>query len=716
MKKVWIAILCLVLAIFAWAKAGEKPRARAAFAEFQNRYSTTAPAKGNLTAWFQARQIPYWQTKEGSTLVWEDIGPDVLKDGWHGADNAGRMCDIVVDPRDPRVIYAAAASGGLWKSVDDAKTWKPIADHQASLSYGALLIDPFNPDVIYAGTGEPHYSLDSYHGAGMLRSRDAGKSWELLGSDIFLGGHFSRIVANPKRPGLIYAATSRGVYRSADAGGTWVKLLDGCATDIVINRQNPNSLIALLAHMSGDSRNGLYASTDAGNSWKKLTADVPSDGLKLGRSQMGQCWSQPQVIYAAMYAVSQSLIGLYRSNDFGKTWTRLPNCPPYCGGAAWYDNYVGVHPTNPNIVFVAGNTTFRSMDGGETWTDCTRSWNIGTVHPDHHAFGFDLRNPPRLYLCTDGGIFRTIDNGDTWEAVNTGLGTLQFVAVDVHPTDKNIAYGGAQDNGTSTRFDSNAWVNIIGGDGGTTLVNWKNPNIVYSEYIGLLIIKSIDGGKSYQWEKTKGLDMEGALFYAPFNLDPNDPDILVAGSRRVSRSTNGAESWEPISPPLGGSVSAVSVAPGNSKVIYAGTTTGKVWVTPNTGKNWYDITKGLPRGYVSYVCIDPRSPRTIYVSLMGWSQQRIWKSTDAGGTWKDVSGDLPGMPIRMIAINPRKPNTVYIATEIGVFVSETGGGNWKRLGRGLPSLPIFTIMVNTTTNYITVATHGRGAWRLPIAD
>jgi photosystem II stability/assembly factor-like uncharacterized protein len=124
----------------------------------------------------------------------------------------------------------------------------------------------------------------------------------------------------------------------------------------------------------------------------------------------------------------------------------------------------------------------------------------------------------------------------------------------------------------------------------------------------------------------------------------------------------------------------------------------------------------LPRGYVSYVCIDPRSPRTIYVSLMGWSQQRIWKSTDAGGTWKDVSGDLPGMPIRMIAINPRKPNTVYIATEIGVFVSETGGGNWMRLGRGLPSLPIFTIMVNTTTNYITVATHGRGAWRLPIAD
>ncbi|HLK14660.1 MAG TPA: hypothetical protein VKT78_07630, partial [Fimbriimonadaceae bacterium] len=389
----------------------------------------------------------------------------------------------------------------------------------------------------------------------------------------------------------------------------------------------------------------------------------------------------------------------------------------YAGGTQWYYNVVAVSPDNPNAVFVSGSSTYRSLDGGETWEDNTRSYAGGSVHPDHHALTFDPNAPKTLYLCTDGGIFRTRDLGDHWESVCRGLGTVQFQFVDVHPTDPKIAWGGTQDNGTNKYRGLPEWTNTFAGDGGVTRVSTKNPSVVYTEYVGLAMLKSTDGGESWEWGVTDGIDLsEGALFYAPFNLDPNDSDILVAGTRRVYRSTNEARNWRRISPILGTRVSAITIAPRLSSVIYAGTNDGRAWVTPDTGKSWYEITKGLTRAYVSDLCIDPTNARTVYLSQSTWEHPSLWRTNDAGGHWTQISDNLPPVPVHGLVLHPHHPRMLYAATEVGVFVSTDAGGRWRRLGRGLPNAPVYSIVANPKTGYLTVGTHGRGAWRIRLSD
>jgi photosystem II stability/assembly factor-like uncharacterized protein len=698
---------------------GDEQKEREEYYRLQNFGSTIAPAAGALAAWFAARDIPVFRDLNGTSASWEEIGPRVLLHGWGDMENVGRSCAIAIDPRDDRVIYVGAASGGIWKSTDRAKTWEPIADFQASLSYGALAIDPFNPDIIYAGTGEAHYSLDSFHGAGMLRSMDGGKSWELLASDVFLGERFTRIVCSPKRPGLIFASTTIGVYRSTDSGATWVKVLDGPASDLIMHPRDPETLIAGIGSPWGNPLNGVYRTTDSGNTWHKVTRDLYQDGRGLGRIQMDFCRLRyPDVVYASLYGTNGDLRGMYKSTDFGESWLRLPNAPNYAGDTQWYYDYVAVSPVNPNVVFCGGFSTFRTVDGGQTWEDDTKSYAGGQVHPDHHAFAFDPDDPNVVYLGTDGGVFRSPDLGEHWESVSRGMGTLQFQFVDVHPWDKNIAYGGTQDNGTNKYTGTTAWTNVFLGDGGTTRVNWVNPDIVYTEYVGLAMCKSTDAGQNWDWSITDGLDRsDGALFYAPFNLDPSNPDILLAGTHYVWRTTDGCKTWSRISPALGGEVSAVTVAPNNSKVIYAGTSDGRVWVTPDTGSSWYELTRGFPRRqYVGDIAVDPRNARVVYVSFAAWGGSHIWKSTDAGGTWENVGDNLPEMPIRAIALDPRRPDVVYVGTEIGVFVSTQGGGRWARLGKGLPNSPVFSMTANRRTGFITVGTHGRGAWRIALPE
>lgn len=716
----WLSA-CFLLVALAPAQRkeeeGDEQRERAEFERISARGSTKDPAQARFTAWFESRHMPMWVDPKGMSPAWTEIGPNVIEHSWGDMENAGRTIALAIDPLDARLMYVGAASGGVWKTTDGGQHWKPIADHVASLSIGALAIDPFDHNTIYAGTGEPHYSLDSFQGAGFMRSRDAGKTWELLAADVFLGYRFTRIVPSSKRPGLLYASCTRGVFRSSDGGGSWVKLLDGSASSILVDPKDPNRLIAGIGAAFGSPLNGLYRSSDAGATWRKAAGDLPKEPRKLGRLEMTQCDAYPNVVYASFYGTSGGLTGMYRSNDFGDSWIRLPNAPSYSGDSAWYNNAIAVSPFNPNVLFASGYTTFRSLDGGQTWEDNTKSYDGGPVHPDHHFLKFSAVDPSMLYLCTDGGLFVTRNLGTSWESLSRGMGTVQFQSLDVHPWDENIAYGGTQDNGTNKYTGTNAWRNIFLGDGGVTKVNWKNPEIVYTEYVNLTICKSTNAGKDFEWNTTNGIDpAEGKLFYAPFNLDPSDPDTLVAGAQKVYRSTDAAANWKAISPILGTRVSAVVVAPSARKVIYAGTSDGRCWVTPNTGEKWYEITRGLPKGAVQDICVDPRDARVVYVALGGWTPQRIWKSVDAGGHWTSVGDDLPPMPIQCLTLNPKNPNTLFAGSFVGVFVSANADGKWQRYGKALPNVPIFSLVANAKTNWLTAGTHGRGGWRVPLPE
>ncbi len=708
----WLALALLSSTALARAQDRDDVLDRDLFETGPASASTVEPAEAALSAWVKLARVPFFHDSAGTIAKWEEIGPRVLKRGWGGMDNAGRTSSVAVDPTDPRTVYAAAASGGLWKSTDGCATWAPIADYQASLCFGALALDPFNHNTVYAGTGEAHYSLDSFAGVGLLRSQDGGRSWMLLGSDVFIGQKFSRIVPDPRYPGFLYAAATGGVYRSTDGGGTWVQLLRGPASDLVMDPAKPACLIAAIGLPSGSPINGLYRSTDSGDHWEPLRRDLPRDSRDLGRLQIDLCRSFPNVVYASMYGSHGRLEGVYKSTDFGTSWLRLPNAPEYAGGQSWYDNYLAVNPNNPNVVFLGGTSSFRTTDGGETWQDNTRSYAGGRIHPDHHFLTFDPTDASRAYLCTDGGVFRTDDLGESWESVCNGLGTVQFQFLDVHPSDPNIAYGGTQDNGSNKYVGTLAWQHVFTGDGGVTRVNPINPDTVYTEYVRLAISKSTDAGRHWR-RATNGIELrDGALFYAPFNLDPENPDVLVAGTTRVWRTVDGAENWSVISPPLGGFVSALTIAPNNSQVIYAGTSTGRLWVTADTGKSWYPVSKGLTGGSIGDVCIDPRNARHVFVSQIAWGGNRVWESWDAGADWEPIGEGLPEVPIRTMTLDPQDPDTLFLGSDVGVFVSTNGGQRWQRLGQGLPNVPVFSIVANAKTGMVTVGTHGRGGWRI----
>lgn len=675
--------------------------------------SATEPLAA-LTAWQFTERAPQWLDRVGRPAVWREMGPASLANGWGGMENAGRTTAIAIDPRNPNVLMVGAASGGLWRSTDGGGSWTPVGDYAPSLSFGAVAYDNADSRVVYAGTGEPHYSLDSFPGVGLLRSMDGGQSWELRGMDIFLGQSFTRVLPHPTRRGFLYVSTTGGVYRSTDSGGTWIKLLSGAVSDMVVDPRNPARLIAAVGYPWGSPANGLYYSSSSGDRWQKLQTGLPSDGAALARIQISSSRRFPDIVYTSFYNSAGGIRGIYKSTDFGASWVQLSGAPDYAGGQSWYDNYIEVSPFDPNVVFAGGTSTFRTVDGGLTWEDNTRSYAGGSIHPDHQTLTFSYSNPQVAYLGTDGGLFKTSNLGASWESLNKGLATIQFQHVDVHPTDPNIAYGGTQDNGTNKFEGQPTWRHVFTGDGGVTRVNPERPDVVYTEYVNLTISKSEDAGENWAWNVTQGIDLsEGALFYAPFNLDPSDPETLVAGTRRVYRTENGAVSWKPISPFLGGAISAITIAKSAREVIYAGTSDGRVWVTPNTGVSWYEVTGSLPRFYVGDLAVDPRNARHVYLAQVGWGQKLVWESTDAGGTWREASSGLPPAGVRMLAIHPKRPETLFAATDVGVFITENSGRSWVRYGR-LPNVPVYSIVANATTGLITVGTHGRGAWRAPL--
>ena len=219
---------------------------------------SSRPQPAQFLAWYKTRSLPLFHVHGGPSVSWQEMGPGMILRGWNDTLNAGRMTSIVVSPQDSNLLFATAASGGIWRSDNGGSSWSPVADFAPSLSYGTIAIDPHNPNIIYAGQGEQNNSADSFAGSGLMRSEDNGIHWELLAQKVFSGQRFSRIIGNPQVSGMIYAATTRGVMRSTDHGQTWVTLLPGDATDVAINPQSPNQLLAAIGFAHGSPENGMH--------------------------------------------------------------------------------------------------------------------------------------------------------------------------------------------------------------------------------------------------------------------------------------------------------------------------------------------------------------------------------------------------------------------------------------------------------------------------
>lgn len=655
---------------------------------------------------------------------WVPLGPTAIPKGQtYGGPRVlvtGRITSIVVDPTAPNTIYCGTAQGGIWKTTNGGSSWVATSDNEVSLAIGALAMDPGNHLVLYAGTGEGNFSGDSYYGNGVLKSTNGGASWTVLATSTFAGTRFSRIAVTPGTPSRLFAATGNGVFRSTNAGVNWSLVGSGIpagsmATDVVIDPVTPTTVYAAFWGQ------GIYRCTNAGAAtptWTKLTTGLPAGGFT--RISLGISPSAPQTLYALIANGSYTVDGFYRTTNGGSNWSAIGLPGGNIGGQGFYNLNVAVDPTTPNIVFLSGISVWkatRSSAGVWSFSDVG-----GAFHPDNHAFAFDPTNHLKVYAGSDGGIYKSSDGGVTWtDSINEGLCIMQCEFIDQHPTSDAVLFSGTQDNGTEQFRNSPIFNHADDGDGGYCAIDKSQPRNVLSTYYGNSPKRSTQGGKFTTWMNVSGGIVGSGLFYPPMALDETNSNNAAFGTDRINLdAAQGTGGWptKVTLPGMSGNVSAIHYT--NSTLLYAGTTSGKVYRLVKSGTTWTATAihaSPLPVGpFITDIAAVPGAPNTIILVMSGFGHGHVWRGVFSGAsaTWTNISGSgvsgIPDIPANAVVIDPNAVNTFYVATDVAVYRTTNGGANWTQFSEGLPNCAVFDMRLHNPTRLLRAGTHGRGIW------
>ncbi len=695
-----------------------------------------------------------------SGLELRSIGPALV---------SGRIVSIAVDPANRAHYYVAAASGGVWKTVNDGATWTPVFEHEGSYSIGTVVLDPRNPSVVWVGTGENNSQRSVGYGDGVYRSDDAGKSWKNLG--LKNSEHIARILIDPRDSSTVYIAAQgplwgpggdRGLFKTTDGGKTWKAVLsiseNTGVTDVVMAPDNPDVLYAAAYQrrrhvwtlIDGGPESALYKSSDAGGTWTKLTSGLPT--VDLGRIGLAVAPTNPNIVYATVEAAEHKG-GIFRSLDRGATWERRNE---YDSGAMYYGTLF-VDPKNEDRIYVMGVNIQVSDDGGHT----LHLLGTKSKHVDNHVIWIDPRDTNYYLVGCDGGVYESFDRGENWTfKANLPLGQFYDVAVD-RAAPFYYVYGGTQDNssvGGPSRTRSAAgivnadWFFTHGGDGFRSQIDPEDPNTIYVE---------LQNGNLVRHDRKTGERMgivpeappgEPPLRWnwdSPFLISPHSHTRLYFGAQMLFRSDDRGDSWRAISgdltrqmdrnslPVMGrvwgpeavaksqstafyGNASALAESPKKEGLIYVGTDDGLIDVTEDGGAHWRKMESfaGVPdRTYVSRVVASQHDANTVYAAFnnhkMADFKPYLLKSPDAGHTWTPIQSNLPANgPVIAIAEDPVNPRMLFVGTEFALYFSNNGGEKWTRLRGGLPTIPVSDLAIQSQMNDLVLATFGRGFYIL----
>lgn len=640
---------------------------------------------------------------------WRQIGPTEV---------GGRVRSIALHPTDGQTLWIGAADGGVWKSTDRGATWTAQMQDANAIAMGAVAVDPQNPQVLYAGTGEMSSNVDAYTGAGIFTSRDGGDTWEVLG--LTRVGAFSRIVVDPQNSQNIYAGATKnngGFYLSRDGGTTWRRTNDNPVSDVAINPQNPQEIwISLMG-------NGVRFSDDAGETWTSRSGGFGGTGITIARSSLAVYPADPSILYALVYEYvgsdqRSSFSRIYKSTNKGRSWQRVYNnsggnnflSNPGSPSQGWYNNVIAVKPDDPDVVLAGGVRMVRTTDGGSSWSQIANE-----VHVDHHAMAFDPTEPSRFYSGNDGGMYRSENSGNSWQNINNNLPITQFYALAIDQRQTDLTYGGTQDNGT-LRTTSTRFGDVFGGDGFEVAVDPEEETIIYIERENGQMYR-IQGNTAINMFQSSELNMDpdSANWSSPLRLDPNDPQRLYSGRHRLwvtlnPRGARGQFGWLPVSPGVAGNISAMAVSPYSSSTIFIGSAQGVVMRTTDEELiEWDDLSfgKGLPNRAVTDFEFSLTDPNTLYVTFSGFFTDHVYKSTDLGESWVSISDGLPDIPTNTIAIHPDDEQTLFVGTDLGAFITQDGGESWSVYNEGLPRVAIVDLKVHLESRTLRAATHGR---------
>ncbi len=685
------------------------------------------------------------------------------------AFTSGRISAFAVDPKEPSRYFAAAASGGVWRTVNNGTTWTPVFDNEGSYSIGAMVLDAKNPLVVWVGTGENNSQRSVSYGDGVYKSEDGGKSWKNMG--LKTSEHIGKIVIDPRDSNVVYVAAQgplwsagkeRGLYKTIDGGKTWNQILkiseNTGVTDIAIDPQNPDTIYAasyqrrrhVWTLVNGGPESAIYKSSDAGVTWKKLKSGLPT--VDMGRIGLTISPADNNVLYATVEAADKKG-GIFRSTDRGESWEQRNEFDQ----TAMYYSKIVADPKDVDRVYIPNTYMMVSDDGGRT----VRRLGEKSKHVDNHAMWINPDNTKHYLVGSDGGIYETFDNGANWN-FKSNLPITQFYDVT---TDNALpfynVYGGTQDNssvGAPSRTRSasgitNAdWFVTQGGDGFRTQVDPTDPNIVYAEsQHGGLIRFDRHTGERTGIEPATGRDEDPLRLNwdTPFIISPHSHTRLYYAANKLYRSDDRGDSWQLVSgditrgldrnklPVMGkiqsidavaknastafyGNGSALSESPKKEGLVYVGTDDGLVQVTENGGQSWRKIEKfpGVPdMTYVSRLTASQHDANTVYAAFDNhWNGDfapYFLKSTDMGRSWVSIKGDLPANgPVLAIAEDHLNPNLLFAGTEFGVFFSINGGQKWTQLKGGLPTIAVRDLAIQKRENDLVIGTFGRGIYIL----
>ncbi len=658
----------------------------------------------------------------------------------------GRITDVEMSSAGFDTIYAGAASGGLFKSVDRGQSWIAIFDQEASLSIGDIALDPSNANVVYVGTGEVNAGGGSltYGGFGLYKSLDAGQSWIHLGLEETR--FIARVAIDPRNPQRSFVAAmgklfgkndERGLYRSLDGGATWENVLfisdsTGCI-DVAVHPASPDTIYAAMwerirrpdRRSYGGLTSGIYRSSDGGETWTRLTNGLPNAPDMLGRIGLALSPSRPNILYAIYADRIGYFAGVYKSANAGEDWQRTNDdaLNSFYASYGWWFGNIRVAPDDPQTVYALGLLLYKSTDGGQSWF-----YSSGDMHVDQHGLYVHPQNPGFLVAGNDGGVYLSEDGGANWSK-SPELPITQFYTCEIDYQFPERFYGGTQDNGTNRTLTGarDDWEEIFGGDGFYVLVDPTDNRFVYAESQWGNFFRSTDGGLSFDFAMNGVNPGDRKNWNTPVVFNPSNPRTLMLGTQRVYKSADRASSWTAISPELSpeptgnliyGTVTTIAVAPSDSNVIYAGTDDGNVWRTLEGGESWLAISETLPKRWITRVAADSRQAEIAYVTLSGfrWEEYlpHLFRTTDAGATWSDISGNLPEAPLNDVIIDPERDSTLYVAGDVGVFVTHDLGEEWSSLGAGLPNVPIMDLTFHSPTRTLVAATYGRSMYRIEV--
>lgn len=676
---------------------------------------------------------------------------------------SGRVSDIEGHPTDKNTIYIGTAGGGVWKSEDGGVMFSSIFDAHCQ-SIGTVKVDPNNPDkVIWVGTGETWTRNSTSVGDGIYKSSDGGANWKKMGLE--KSERISNIIINPENSDEIYVGVlgtlwgdskERGIFKSTDGGTTWEKIFfvnntTGCS-DLVVDPNDFNVMYASFwefrrtawSFNSGGENSALYKTIDGGKTWNKIHNGFPKG--KLGRIGLAMAPSNPKIIYSVVESEIDEKKGLYKSLNGGESWEHLNNDFDLTVRPFYFSRLV-VDPSNPDIIAKAGLFGAVSKDGGKTFK------NMGSMHPDIHDIWFDIKDPDKVFVATDGGLYRSLNKLVTLERVEN-LPISQFYHISMDNQEPYHIYGGLQDNGSWVGpsaspggVEARNWESVGAGDGFRVFPHPSNPNIVYSEMQGAASVWRYDL-ESQQLKVIKPYpeDLEQKLRFnwnAALSTSIHFPDRLYLGSQFLHISDDKGDTWRVASPDLttnnpdkqnqansGGlsidnsgaenhcTIFALAESPLDNKVLWVGTDDGNIQLSRDAGKTWTNVTAGfagklVPENtWVYHIEADKFNPGTAWAVLDGHTQNDpkpyLIKTTDFGKTWElKVDSTIVGFT-RSFEQDNENQDILFLGTEFGLYTSVNGGDTWMKFTNNMPSVAIHYMEMHPRNHDLVMGTHGRG--------